>query len=573
MSLYKKIMSIFTLSLLLTFTPLIFLIHFYIRPINTQQLEAHTSQLIASKANEVGSWLNQRISEIRVINQFPACHTLNYDEIRPYLSELNQVMQQQYGNPEETFAIGSLDGRGWINDTLTIDVSGREYFQTVISSDKEYIISQPIISKSDNNQIFIICYPIRDENGKATGFINGSVNLDRFSQITDSIDIYDGLVWLMNKSGSLYTTSQKANLEKELPQSEIERISVQFDQANSGHFNVIKSSGKNATLFYSSVPYADDWILCTMIDNEQFYASITRITTILIVACIVLIALLLFLTGSLSASVLNPISQLKENMQMVASGHLDSYYQGKGNDEISVLGHAFNQMLTQLKQSIDNLVKAQQTQRQAELRALQSQINPHFLYNTLSTIQWKALEYNAMDIADMIQQLSQFFRLSLNNGREMISIEEELSHVSSYLSIHLVRYGDKLSYDISLSDDLYPYQIPKLILQPLVENSIYHGIKPKNGPGKINIRLWEENDFLYMQVKDDGVGIPEGTLKQLRSDLACGRESNHYGLYNVNERLRIRYAGLYQMNLESTCSLGTAVTLRLPLEQLIDEQN
>lgn len=568
MSLHKKMMAVFILSITLIFVPLILLLQFYIRPLNTGRIESDAVQLMTSRASELGSWLNQRISELRIIHQFPGCRTMDFEQIKPYLTRLNLVVKEQYGNPEEAFAIGGLDGRGWINDNLTIDVSARPYFQEAVVTDAEYVISQPVISKSDHNAIFLICYPVRDEAGRTIGFINGSVNLARFSEITDSIDIYGGLVWLMNRQGNLYTTARESELYQELSPQELEEIAREADSREAGHLYKTTRSGQETTLFYSSVPYADDWILCAMVENAQIHATTTRMTQILIVTCLGLLLAAVLFTSLLSASVLRPIGRLKENMAQVAQGNLDSFYTGSGHDEISVLGRSFNQMLTQLKRLIEQLVNEQQKKREAELRALQSQINPHFLYNTLDTIQWKALEYQAMDIAEMIQMLSQLFRISLNNGKEMISVKEELTHVQNYLAIQKIRYGDTISYEIEAGPAVFPYRIPKLIIQPLVENSIYHGIKPTGRPGQIHILLQIRDSFLQIQVTDTGAGIASDALTEIRRNLEQSLETDHYGLYNVNERLRLRYGSAYRLTLTSNPGQGTCVTLSLPLAAL-----
>ena len=563
MSLHKKMMAVFTLAITLTFVPLILLLHFYIRPLNTRRIENDTVQLMQSRASELGSWLNQRISELRIIHEFPGCQAMDFRQIKPYLTRLNEVLKEAYGNPEETFAIGGLDGRGWINDNLTIDVSARPYFQEAVTTDREYVISRPVVSKSDHNAIFLICYPIRSEAGETIGFINGSVNLARFSEITDSIDIYGGLVWLMNREGSLYTVSRENELSQELSAGDLEAVARRADSQEAGCLYQASRTGRQAALFYSSVPYADDWILCAMVDNARIHADTTRIIQILVFACLALLLAAVLFTSLLSASVLRPIGQLQKNMAQVAQGNLDSFYSGAGHDEISALGRSFNQMLVRLKRLIDQLLKEQRQKRKAELRALQSQINPHFLYNTLDTIQWKALEYQAMDIAEMIQMLSQLFRLSLNNGKEMVSVEEELTHVQNYLAIQKIRYGDAVSYTLDAAPAVAQYRIPKLILQPLVENAIYHGIKPAGRPGQISIRL--EEAFLYLQVADNGAGMTAQAVTDIRRNLELSLETDHYGLYNVNERLRLCYGSAYRLRLESRPGEGTCVTLRLPL--------
>ncbi len=166
MSLRLKIIIVFTLCIILTFSPLLFILQTHVKENNMKQVESQTLQLIDSKATEIGSWLNQRISEIRIIHEYPPSKTLDFKNLKPYLTNLNIILGKQYGNPNETFAIGGLQGQGWINDEITIDVSERDYFCKAIHHDVEYVISNPVISKSDNIPIFIICYPIVNDNGE-----------------------------------------------------------------------------------------------------------------------------------------------------------------------------------------------------------------------------------------------------------------------------------------------------------------------------------------------------------------------------------------------------------------------
>lgn len=170
MSLRLKFIIVFVLCIILTFSPLLFILETKVKTLNMEQLEHQTLQLIDSKSTEIGSWLNQRISEIRIIHEYVSTKEFNLTDSRPYLTRLNKVLSKQYGNLNETFAIGALDGYGWINDNITIHVSNRDYFNKVISSDVEYVISKPLVSKSDNKPIFIICSPIVNNENEKIGF-------------------------------------------------------------------------------------------------------------------------------------------------------------------------------------------------------------------------------------------------------------------------------------------------------------------------------------------------------------------------------------------------------------------
>ena len=220
-----------------------------------------------------------------------------------------------------------------------------------------------------------------------------------------------------------------------------------------------------------------------------------------------------------------------------------------------------------ITEPIEKQVRAEQRQlRKAEFELLQAQINPHFLYNTLDAIVWSAEAGNQKQVIDMVGSLSDFFRTSLNKVKEIVTVREDLHHVRSYLEIQQIRYLDILSYEIDVPEELYDYKVPKITLQPLVENALYHGIKNKRGGGKIVVLGWDDVDSYYIQVKDNGIGMTKERLDEIRNALkeAVPKENVLYGLYNVNERIRLNLGEGYGIEIESKYEEGTKVTLHLP---------
>lgn len=216
---------------------------------------------------------------------------------------------------------------------------------------------------------------------------------------------------------------------------------------------------------------------------------------------------------------------------------------------------------------IEEQVKEEQKQlRKAEFELLQAQINPHFLYNTLDAIVWSAESGNQKQVVSMVGSLSEFFRASLNKGKEIVSIREELQHVKSYLEIQQIRYQDILTYEINVAKDIYNYSIPKITIQPIVENALYHGIKNRRGGGKITITGVETADGITINVRDNGAGMDETRLKEVRESLLQDStdKSVIYGLYNVNERIRLNFGDEYGLSIDSNLNSGTDVTIHLP---------
>ena len=216
---------------------------------------------------------------------------------------------------------------------------------------------------------------------------------------------------------------------------------------------------------------------------------------------------------------------------------------------------------------IEEQVREEQMRlRKAEFELLQAQINPHFLYNTLDAIVWSAEAGNEKQVVRMVRSLSEFFRMSLNKGKEIVTVREELMHVRSYLEIQQVRYQDILTYRIDVPEEYGDRRIPKITLQPLVENALYHGIKNRRGGGAITVGAREEDDLLILYVRDDGIGMSAERLAQIREGLTeqAPEKSAIYGLYNVNERIRLDFGEEYGLSIDSEEGTGTTVEIRLP---------
>ncbi len=228
---------------------------------------------------------------------------------------------------------------------------------------------------------------------------------------------------------------------------------------------------------------------------------------------------------------------------------------------VSVLGPIW------ITRPIEEQVTREQKQlRKAEFELLQAQINPHFLYNTLDAIVWSAEAGNQKQVVKMVGSLSDFFRSSLNKGKEEVTVREELQHVRSYLEIQQIRYQDILKYEIDVPESLFGYEIPKITIQPVVENALYHGIKEKRGGGTIRVEGSEGEEDFTIRVIDDGSGMDPERLLEVQKGLTDKdpEAKKIYGLYNVNERIRLGYGEEYGISITSESGVGTTVTIRLP---------
>ncbi len=283
---------------------------------------------------------------------------------------------------------------------------------------------------------------------------------------------------------------------------------------------------------------------------------------------------------SLSKSIYTPIKKLHDVTTTITKNDLQALMTSDNVDEITELGLSFNIMIGKIKELLDAKMKEQQELKKAELRALQAQINPHFLYNTLDTIIWMAEARQTSQVVEIVSALARFFRISLSKGMDWITIGEEVERARSYLTIQKMRYRDILDFKIEVDDDVTEYTVLKLILQPLVENALYHGIKNKRQGGTIWVRALRKNEEeILLEVEDNGIGFTPEKLAQLRAELEDDsgdiKLESGFGIGNVNKRIRLYYGKPYGLTVRSEYNTGTCVTLLIPakIEVASTEEN
>ena len=284
-----------------------------------------------------------------------------------------------------------------------------------------------------------------------------------------------------------------------------------------------------------------------------------------ILICIFAAVLAYFITSGMVSS---RIERLTHFMQEVQEGSMDMQMESDDRDEIGMLYRGFGSMMKRIRTLINEVYLSKITQKEAELKALQAQINPHFLYNTLSLINWKALAAGEEDISRMTLAMSTFYRTALNRGRNMLQVETELSNTRAYLEIQSMLHDGDFDYEIEAQTEILQCESLNLILQPLVENAIHHGIEEKtDGRGKITVRGWKEDNCVWFMVEDNGVG-----MEQEVADKILTMESKGYGVRNVDERIRLCYGEKYAMKVESVVGKGTKMTIHFPARRLTDIQ-
>ncbi|MBP5262051.1 MAG: sensor histidine kinase, partial [Clostridiales bacterium] len=275
---------------------------------------------------------------------------------------------------------------------------------------------------------------------------------------------------------------------------------------------------------------------------------------------------------TLSRSITDPIIEMNSRVEAIGDGDLSAHTPVKTDDKnLALLSLGIEDMAERLSKQIELNRQEQIHLRETELSLIQAQINPHFLYNTLDAIVW-LIESGKNDQAEMmVTSLSSYFRSLLSDGREIVTIAEETNHIRSYLEIQQVRYRDIMEYEISVDDNIEDYKLPKLTLQPLVENAIYHGLKPKRGKGKITVTGKTDGDMILLKVQDTGAGMSEEQLKEL-TDKIHNEDTTSFGLVAAYKRLKLLYGDEFRFDIVSKADSGTSIKISIPRKADIDNE-
>ncbi|UKS27948.1 sensor histidine kinase [Paenibacillus sp. HWE-109] len=279
------------------------------------------------------------------------------------------------------------------------------------------------------------------------------------------------------------------------------------------------------------------------------------------------------ISAVLTSSMMKPLKKIRVLMRKVEEGDYKVQYRSPANDEIGQVGHSFNVMVQKINELVYNELTMNILKKEADFKALQSQINPHFLYNTLESINMKAEVNGDYEVADMISLLGKLFRMSVNQSSEMISFAQELEFIRVYMKLQKMRYP-KLETHIAIEEELLNAKTLPWIIQPLVENAFVHGLAPHKGLGCIRIEGWRDGPYIRVRVTDDGIGIDVEKLRHIQSKLLTETsvETSHIGLTNVHNRIRIYFGDAYGLTLRSTLGTGTSVELMLhDMENWSDE--
>ncbi|HBG77175.1 MAG TPA: hypothetical protein DDW86_09490, partial [Clostridiales bacterium] len=315
------------------------------------------------------------------------------------------------------------------------------------------------------------------------------------------------------------------------------------------------------------------WNLFLQISSDELFHEVRKQSHIILLLCLSTLPIIFLAVSNIFQDIIKPINILVNKMHQMEIGETGVTMTWNRSDEIGYLVSSFNKMSTEIDDLINRAYKEEIAFANAEIKALQTQINPHFLYNTLETINWKAQLEGVDEISDMVMALSNLMEAGIDrNGQKFVSLKQEMDYVENYMLLIQKRFGNKITFQKEMDPDTLEYPIPKLILQPLIENAIRHGIEPK-GKGRICLTSGYEKDFLILQIMDDGVGIPADTLAWLSASLSHppsshsqGKFSNtEVGILNVQRRIQLIYGNPYGLKIKSSPE-GTKVIINLPAD-------
>lgn len=454
---------------------------------------------------------------------------------------------------------------------VALDYSKLDWYAKAVAKPQDAIITGPnrhSFFDTDDEVISLSREVQSYENGTFRGVILINLNMNKIAEICNSFqEKQENFICIINDKGELVYEQQNGK----------ERFA--FDEKeNRQELNTALGKTKESCfrLNYRGEKYlvtrtdmkTTGWTLVSMVPYKSVMAETMAISGVMILAVVITLIVTLLLLNRILTGVVKPLKKLEKYMVQVNPDNMDQRMEILTDDEIGHLSMKFNQMMDRIRNLKEQVIEEQEDKRKYELQALQAQINPHFLYNTLDSIIWMA-ETNDSNIVAMTEALAKLFRISLNKGNEEISLERELEHVKNYLIIQSMRYADKFTYEISAEPGVERCRTIKLILQPIVENCIYHGIKKKRGTGKITIRAYRREQNLIIEVSDDGCGMPEEICRKILSDEIESENisGSGIGVKNVNERIQLRFGKKYGLSYSSEEGVGTTVTYVLPYNE------
>ena len=457
---------------------------------------------------------------------------------RPTNPDLDIHSQEWYTN--------ALEGRESVYLTSS-------HVQHVISGERPWVIT---LSRGIRNKEM-------GTGQEKEGVFFSDLNYSAISELCDQSMVGNqGYAFIVDADGNIVYHPQQQQLYNELQTENIDLV------MNAGSDIVTWGDGINKKMYSISRSEKTGWTVVDCVRVEELLRRSNEAQSIYVLVAIGLMAVALFFSRFVAKSITLPIQRLCDSMERVQEGDFSvSDIVVDSENEIGSLTKSFNVMTHRIHELMEQNIREQEAKRKSELKALQSQINPHFLYNTLDSIIWMAEGKKNEEVVLMTASLARLLRQSISNEDELVSIGQEIEYARGYLTIQKMRYKDKLEFQIEVEPSILHIRLIKLVLQPIIENAIYHGLKYKESKGLLCVRGFMKNGNAVLQVIDDGVGMDQETLDHIYERHKVDYHSNGVGIYNVQKRLQLYYGNEYGIVYESKPGEGTTATITIPGQQ------
>lgn len=445
------------------------------------------------------------------------------------------------------------------------NITRQDWFQTPLEEPANLFFSSPHVQNIFEGQHSWVVSLSREitfnKNGeKVQGVLLVDMNFSAIDQFCQKVRLgKKGYIYILDSKGNIVYHPQQQLINVGLKHENVDEVLEHvfgryFDNLDGERRLITIETVNHCRWRIVGIAYVDE--IAVIKKDIGNYAL-----TILLFGIIIAFSISAFISAKIS----QPIKKLEKSMMMVESGRFDINIDVKGEAEVAKLSRAFNLMVARIRHLMGQIVHEQEAKRISELNALQAQINPHFLYNTLDSIVWMAENGKSYDVITMVTALARLFRISISKGRNVISVQEELEHARNYLIIQKIRYKNKFKYEIEAEENTLGCKTLKLILQPIIENAIYHGIEYMVDEGFIKISVSIIEGKLLYRVSDNGLGMTPETLQNVLAHEQKPRKGSGVGLKNVHERIRIYYGREYGVQIESEMEAGTEVKIWLPV--------
>lgn len=450
-----------------------------------------------------------------------------------------------------------------------MDVTGEEWFANTLERTDNLHFSMPhvqyIFDNSENQYRWVISLSRAVEITYGTSTDQGVLLLDisygSLQQLLDNISLGNGgYLYLINSAGELIYHPQMQLIDSGFTR-ENNLVAAGYRDGNYRE----NYRGEVRDITVKSVGYTG-WKIIGVTPEKGFALNNLKTKLFVVFILAFFLFILAIINAYISSKITNPIQELEKSVNALEAGDLDTKVYTGGSYEIRHLGRSIGHMAGQIKVLMDDIVAEHESKRKSEFDTLQSQINPHFLYNTLDIIVWMIENEQKAEAVKVVTALARFFRISLSKGKSIILVKDELEHVRNYLMIQQMRFKNKFTYTIEAEPDTLELASLKLMLQPLVENAIYHGMEFMDGDGEIEVKVSREGEDLWFVIRDNGLGMTREQVLSLLSEHphVTSRRGSGIGVKNVNERIRLYFGEEYGLLIESEPDEGTVIRIHLP---------